>query len=502
MIMRTRMRIIQTRTVRHGFTLVELLVAMALTLFIMAIISQAFVAGLDTFRGLKAIGDMQEDLRVSMTMLRRDLTEDHFEGGLKLSNPQLSPSNRPKEGYFFIRQVSQVSFTTPGANYEFEGTDADGLPSFRAVDHCLAFTIKLRGNHREDVMMSYDIPTFPESPPAAVKQWSPLSISGPGLIPGATGAYHLNQRRDALHNPGGPPNYPKPYQPDPDIFASQWAEIGYLLVRTGSTDDPANPLAGGTPLYGLYRTQHLLVPNVEEANKLDSDPNKSAQTKGTTLDTFLNGGFYSGVSAYDPDLANPNTQLVFNSPASVADTTIPPGTPSGNITGVLPSTATTPIVVNCGGNHMLTSGMIVVITGVNGIPGANGSFTVTVINPTTFALNGTHGPVGLGNYAGGGAWTWGVTVGIRDRVLSRTAGLNVVNLPRGPGGQPRKAALVCPNIVSFHVQTMPLGETAFRDISAYDTTLVPVPLAGIKITIRVYDFTTRFSRQLSLVQDL
>src|SRR5262245_61577955 len=48
---------------RSGFTIVELLVAMALILFIMAILSEAFVAGLKSVRDLKAVADMAERLR-------------------------------------------------------------------------------------------------------------------------------------------------------------------------------------------------------------------------------------------------------------------------------------------------------------------------------------------------------------------------------------------------------------------------------------------------------
>ena len=44
---------------RQGFTIVELLVAMALIVLIMSIISEAFVEGLGTFRELKGIGDLQ-----------------------------------------------------------------------------------------------------------------------------------------------------------------------------------------------------------------------------------------------------------------------------------------------------------------------------------------------------------------------------------------------------------------------------------------------------------
>ena len=71
---------VRTTKNRQAFTLVELLVAMTLTIFVMVILTQAFVAGLDTFRGLKAIGDMQENLRVATSNLRADLTQDHFDG--------------------------------------------------------------------------------------------------------------------------------------------------------------------------------------------------------------------------------------------------------------------------------------------------------------------------------------------------------------------------------------------------------------------------------------
>ncbi len=42
---------------RRGFTLVELLVAMALIMFIMALLSQAFIIASASFRKLKGMGD-------------------------------------------------------------------------------------------------------------------------------------------------------------------------------------------------------------------------------------------------------------------------------------------------------------------------------------------------------------------------------------------------------------------------------------------------------------
>lgn len=66
---------------RSGFTITEMLVSMALIMFIMVILSEAFVAALESFRQLKAVGDMETNLRTAATILRRDLQADHFLNG-------------------------------------------------------------------------------------------------------------------------------------------------------------------------------------------------------------------------------------------------------------------------------------------------------------------------------------------------------------------------------------------------------------------------------------
>ena len=126
---------------RKGFTLIELMVAMALTLFVMAILSQAFVLALDTFSGLKGIGDMQANLRTAANLLRADLVQDHLEGKRRLSDPAIFTA-RPREGFLAIRQASASIF---------EGNDSDGLPSFRGSrdrwarrKECLARPAKFR----------------------------------------------------------------------------------------------------------------------------------------------------------------------------------------------------------------------------------------------------------------------------------------------------------------------------------------------------------------------
>lgn len=59
---------------RPAFTLVELLVALALVILVMAIVTRAFSSSSRAFRNLKASGDMQERLRGDAEAIRRDLT--------------------------------------------------------------------------------------------------------------------------------------------------------------------------------------------------------------------------------------------------------------------------------------------------------------------------------------------------------------------------------------------------------------------------------------------
>ncbi len=62
---------------RSGFTLVEVLVAMALILFIMTILGAAFSAATQTVSDLKSAGDLAERLRGAATVIHRDLEANH-----------------------------------------------------------------------------------------------------------------------------------------------------------------------------------------------------------------------------------------------------------------------------------------------------------------------------------------------------------------------------------------------------------------------------------------
>src|SRR5687768_2911796 len=90
---------------RGGFTLVELLVAMALIIFIMSILSAAFSAAGKSFRDLKAAAGLAARLRAVTNLLRADLEAAHFgESDLKLSDQDFWKNGPPQEGFIRIYQ--------------------------------------------------------------------------------------------------------------------------------------------------------------------------------------------------------------------------------------------------------------------------------------------------------------------------------------------------------------------------------------------------------------
>jgi len=214
---------------RHGMTLVEMLVAAALTVFTMLILSEAFVRGLEAVRNMKATTALDQRLRSIAITLRQDLQAPHFEGDLRLSQLRQPPDM----GFFCYveRNPSTV-----------EGWDSLGRPSYRDTDDALHFTVRRRGNRQDEFF-------YGRVPPD-----SPRDLVG---LP--------NSRFDV-----------------PGVFSSQWAEVVYFLApdprgRQTFSRDPDLP---GLPLFYLYRRQLLLVPDFfTEGNKLitESDPNKDPE---------------------------------------------------------------------------------------------------------------------------------------------------------------------------------------------------------------------------------
>jgi type II secretory pathway pseudopilin PulG len=161
-----------TPTRRPAFTLVELMVAAAVCVLIMAILATAFSLGIDTFRDLKAVGDMMDQLRGAETVIRQDLAAPHLldtngtpkkvssltYDKIKIQdtvngNPRfvIDPATTfdpPANGFFRIR--SDASTFAGNADDNPSGGDADGLKSYRFTTHYLHFTSVLVGADDDD----------------------------------------------------------------------------------------------------------------------------------------------------------------------------------------------------------------------------------------------------------------------------------------------------------------------------------------------------------------
>lgn len=231
---------------RPGFTLVELLVSMALIVFIMAIVSEAFVAGLETFRQLKATGDMDAKLRTAATLIRRDLRAcrlgDSLNDFRRLSEVQLPPL----KGFFRIDIGTAAAYT--------EGTDADGIACTRAPQSLstfqtnggdtLHFTVNLSQNddsvlehhiYRRENYFSAQI-TDTQAAANVLKQAGPVAFQG-------TSTYY-----------------------------SPWGEVAYFIKPSGANTTGTSP----QPLYSLYRRQLVVVSEDSVRTALNTGNNRIA----------------------------------------------------------------------------------------------------------------------------------------------------------------------------------------------------------------------------------
>jgi prepilin-type N-terminal cleavage/methylation domain-containing protein len=280
---------------RRGFTLVELLVALALTLFILAILSECFVTGADTFRTLKSIGDLNASLRNAVTILRSDLAADHFEGKRRVSDSTFWTQGPPTQGYFYLFQGQDPAPVTSDPLYE--GVDADGIISRRRVTHQLAFTVRAKGTRPQDFFTANVPTTTPTSPLAS--------------LPHPDGGY-----------------------PSGTLFSSQWIEVCYFLspIQSGVTTTDGT---GTVKLYALYRQQRLVLGDNTSVTWTAAN-----RVQATAANMLLYQPVFS--CKVNPQAALGNF-IYFNSPA---DLTIPQRRAAGNFT---PPTATfTPLVNNLG----------------------------------------------------------------------------------------------------------------------------------------------------------
>jgi hypothetical protein len=231
---------------RHGFTLVEMLVSTALVIFIMVILTQAFSTGMDAFRQLNTIGDMQEKLRSAGTIMAKDLAANHFDDSRKISDTALFTNGPPLGGFFRIWHGSPLTLNSDGLsnpyNNVYEGTDGDGIESYRVVDHLLHFTVRRTGTHRED-FASANVPV-------------PANAALPLGLPA------LGKAGSRFQDGGNTYNY-------------QYYEVAYFLSPS-NYPNAADVTSSGIRRYTLIRRQRLVVPHPDLATGIDVNSAASA----------------------------------------------------------------------------------------------------------------------------------------------------------------------------------------------------------------------------------
>lgn len=172
------------RSLRQGFTLVELMVAAAVSVIIMAILSTVFQTGIDTLRDMRSVGHLQDQLRAAIEILRRDLQADHFLprdadpnshkqiSGARLSQQILTDKDwqPPLGGFFHIESTQYGSTVLP---------DADGLSFTTQLPHhgVLHFTSILPGNKPQNLYSANVGPQTYFSPAAEILYYVDTSLA-------------------------------------------------------------------------------------------------------------------------------------------------------------------------------------------------------------------------------------------------------------------------------------------------------------------------------------
>ncbi len=257
--------------VRSGYTLVEMLVAAAVSIMIMVILTGAFQAGLDTFRKMRAQGNMNERMRMARTALADDLASPHFRaaGGTygstsdfgsdahdhvsgidftQVDDLHARPSNSPPaDGFFRIWQGPDKDFWGSGTSFAGPANwatnqatlpctpeGADNLGNFfaRAKTHALHMTVRRSGAGPSHVFRCAE----------TTRQVIDSNTGLPFVPPPPAPTFPLNFID------------PIDYRDPSNSFTSQWAEVTWFLQSNGSN-------AGGLPLFNLYRRQQLVIPS-------------------------------------------------------------------------------------------------------------------------------------------------------------------------------------------------------------------------------------------------
>ena len=246
-------------TRNRGFTIVELLVSLALIIFIMSLVSTIFVLATKSFRDMKAAGDLAEQLRSAGQLVRSMIKANHFEGNTQpsdqdfwkpkgssgaLPTPWLDSSLKDASG--FLWRTGYFRFEQSDSS-SMEGADFDNINVYKAdgvADHRLSMSVLLNGNSPSDVFSAYYDPS--------------LAITRPAFIPN--------------------PNYA--YFESASLVRRPKAEVAFFLAGPDILDAPMTGLVSSNPslkLYSLHMKTWLLKESGDPAGTV-VDPKLSFAT--------------------------------------------------------------------------------------------------------------------------------------------------------------------------------------------------------------------------------
>jgi type II secretory pathway pseudopilin PulG len=209
---------------RSAFSLVEMLVVLALSLLIFMLTAMAFNMASRAMRVHRAYAEDSTDLGNFERQLRFLLRQRHFESDLRVSEIDPNDPNRqPKAGFFAVIEGGPEEPLPPGVTSPPEGI---------YVKDGLNFTVRLVGNSPTD---------FFETSLVQPPNWTASRRSGfnfTGLQPPtwlqSYGGYPESRYQPLATSPTG--NYST-------VFRSQWAEIAIFLSRQPDPDDPTKRAA-------------------------------------------------------------------------------------------------------------------------------------------------------------------------------------------------------------------------------------------------------------------
>jgi len=281
---------------RSGFTIVELLVAMALIVFMMSIMSQAFVIATTAMSGLKKVTDLVDKVRPAMAILERDLGAYHFDGSRRLSDANFWESGPPSQGYFSVWQDKPNSNHSPATSTYCEGIQNGVAFAMASADanHMLAFTVKANPGLASTSISPDDyfglnlpyagIGTDIQLNNKITGTITPTYIGNdlgqiyfPGGAPSAlTGNKFLNFKNQSLSNNGlgGSQRLEK--------LLTDWMEVAYFLRDSGRKTD------NGVPICTLYRQHRMLLPEANLVNSRTLYLNDPASLTPNPLETLYN----------------------------------------------------------------------------------------------------------------------------------------------------------------------------------------------------------------------